>query len=97
MCKEDKMICSNEGKTYPTICSLNEEAIERGEPGFNSPKLFMEYWGPCKEGMYRKSIVIEKWMIYFNENKPNTTYTQYNIKLLQLQSSFLHQRIVTDH
>ena len=23
------MICSNEGKTYPTICSLNEEAIER--------------------------------------------------------------------
>jgi len=49
MCKEDKMICSNEGKTYPTICSLNEEAIERGEPGFNSPKLFMEYWGPCKE------------------------------------------------
>ena len=54
MCKEDKMICSNEGKTYPTICSLNEEAIERGEPGFNSPKLFMEYWGPCKEGMYEK-------------------------------------------
>ena len=54
MCKEDKMICSNEGKTYPTICSLNEEAIERGErePGFNSPKLFMEYWGPCKEGEY---------------------------------------------
>ena len=52
MCKEDKMICSNEGKTYPTICSLNEEAIERGEPGFNSPKLFMEYWGPCKEGGY---------------------------------------------
>ena len=56
MCKEDKMICSNEGKTYPTICSLNEEAIERGEPGFNSPKLFMEYWGPCKEGKLPKSI-----------------------------------------
>ena len=56
MCKEDKMICSNEGKTYPTICSLNEEAIERGEPGFNSPKLFMEYWGPCKEGKLSKSI-----------------------------------------
>ena len=61
MCKEDKMICSNEGKTYPTICSLNEEAIERGEPGFNSPKLFMEYWGPCKEGMYGKWIIIEKY------------------------------------
>ena len=56
MCKEDKMICSNEGKTYPTICSLNEEAIERGEPGFNIPKLFMEYWGPCKEGKLAKSI-----------------------------------------
>ena len=50
MCKEDKMICSNEGKTYPTICSLNEEAIERGEPDTYIPKLFMEYWGPCKEG-----------------------------------------------
>jgi len=49
MCKEDKMICSNEGKTYPTICSLNEEAIERGEPDTYMPKLFMEYWGPCKE------------------------------------------------
>lgn len=58
MCKEDKMICSNEGKTYPTICSLNEEAIEREE--YTEPrdrnrrdtyesKLFMEYWGPCKE------------------------------------------------
>ena len=50
MCKEDKMICSNEGRTYPTICSLNEEAIERGEPDTYFPKLFMEYWGPCKEG-----------------------------------------------
>ena len=23
-CKETKMVCSNEGRTYPTICSLNE-------------------------------------------------------------------------
>lgn len=56
MCKEDKMICSNEGKTYPTICSLNEESIERGDPGAYSPNLYMEYWGPCKEGVEKYTI-----------------------------------------
>ena len=72
MCKEDKMICSNEGKTYPTICSLNEEAIEREE--YTEPrdrnrrdtyesKLFMEYWGPCKEG----KIKITSYLKYIDQ------------------------------
>lgn len=48
-CKETKMVCSNEGRTYSTICELNEESINRGSPDKYSPQLSMKYWGPCKE------------------------------------------------
>lgn len=41
------MVCSNEDRTYPTICSLNEEAMARGK---HNPQLAIKYWGPCKEG-----------------------------------------------
>lgn len=49
VCREPKMVCSNEGTTYPTICALNEESISRGTPDKYNPELSMEYWGPCKE------------------------------------------------
>merc|ERR1719495_2716360 len=48
-CREVKMVCSNEGETYSTICSLNEESINRGSPDKYNPQLSMEYWGPCIE------------------------------------------------
>lgn len=48
-CREVKMVCSNEGQTYTTICSLNEESINRGSPDKYNPQLNMEYWGPCIE------------------------------------------------
>lgn len=46
------MVCGSDKLTYPTICSLNEEAMRRGDnfDKFN-PQLTMEYWGPCKEGI----------------------------------------------
>jgi len=49
VCRESKMVCSNEGTTYPTICALNEESISRGTPDKYNPELSMEYWGPCME------------------------------------------------
>jgi len=48
-CRETKMVCSNEGKTFPTICALNEESISRGVPDKYNPELTMDHWGPCKE------------------------------------------------
>ena len=79
MCKEDKMICSNEGKTYPTICSLNEEAIERGEPDTYIPKLFMEYWGPCKEG----TTFFQQRGTKLSNNLMNNVYTYFRKNLFQ--------------
>lgn len=48
-CQISKLVCGIDGRTYPTVCSLNEEAIRRGAPDEFSPALEMGYWGPCKE------------------------------------------------
>jgi len=49
-CQVQKMVCSNDKTTYPTICALNEESAMRGAPDTKyNPRLTMEYWGPCEE------------------------------------------------
>jgi len=50
-CLEQKLVCGSDGKTYETICTLNEESVRRGKPDiYNQEGLTMINWGPCKEG-----------------------------------------------
>nr|ACO11368.1 Insulin-like growth factor-binding protein 7 precursor [Caligus rogercresseyi] len=49
-CQVKDMVCGSDGLTYPTICSLNEETLRRGEPDKYNPQLTIANWGPCNEG-----------------------------------------------
>ena len=50
VCRVSRFVCGTDGRTYRTICQLNEEAMGRGKPDKYNPQLLMQYWGPCKEG-----------------------------------------------